>query len=150
MRIYVYLAVALAFLGLLAREHMQTQKLKAAVAREAQQKHRAEQAESQVLAEQKARQHEQTIAKAASDGYQAELTRIRATPDLGPVRLCKRSSVPQADSAARAATGSHAEAARHVESADEVDIGPAVNEFVEDCEANAAQLTSLQEWVRAR
>lgn len=141
-RLALYAAVALLVAYLIYREHSLTRKLSQV---------RAELivSEASLETERKARQHEIQIAKKASDEYQAELDRIRSTPDLGPVRLCKRASVPTATESG-AATGSDEGSARHVEEPDEVDIGPQLNDFVEDCEANAAQLSSLQDWVMAR
>lgn len=142
MKLYVYAAVALFIAGLLWKDHITTKKLNAA---------RAE--NSQLTAtldiERKAREHERAIAKKASDDYQARLDSISAAPDLGPVRLCKRPRVPAATEAA-AAAGTDESAARHVQEQDAPDIGPALNDFVEDCEANAAQLEALQGWIESR
>lgn len=141
LRLYAYAAAALAIGALLLYANWQHRLYQ-------HHKARADTAQAAYEAEARARAHEQRIAKDASNAYQKRLNDITAAADLGPVRLCRRAAAVPAATAAPA--GSHAEAARHVEAEDAPDIGPALNDFVEDCEANAAQLQSLQEWVRAR
>jgi Flp pilus assembly protein TadB len=147
MRIYAYIAAALALIGAAIYVNQLQKKASRVDAAEA----RAEAAENQVTAERAARAHEQRIAKEASDGYQSDLKRLeteRTAPDP-VVRLCKRAaaSVPTGGSAA---TGPDAAGATdHVEAA-QTDIGPALMDYGIACEANALQLTRLQEWIRAR
>jgi hypothetical protein len=141
-RIYIYAAIALAFGGLLLRDHIKTKQLNAARAENTQ-------LTATLETERKAREHERAIAKKASDDYQARLDAISAAPDLGPVRLCKRPRVPAATEAG-ATSGADEAATRHVEEPDAQDIGPQLNDFVKDCEANAAQLQALQGWIESR
>jgi hypothetical protein len=132
--------------GLITVQHLTVKKLRAATAR-------ANQAEANYTALQEAQKHERKIAKEASDGYQAELRRIRSEPSIGPVLVCKRTrtTVPSTSGT----TGRpDATVAGRVEEAPEVDhvtdIGPELDAYGGDCEAVSAQLTSLQKWVRAR
>jgi hypothetical protein len=141
-KVWIYAAIAAAFAFVLMREKWAVDKAKRLSAENTQ-------LVASLDVERKARAHEQRIAKEASDDYQKRLAAIDASPDLGPVRLCKRPRVSPTPEAGTA-LGSHAEATGHVESEDAPDIGPALSDFVEDCEANAAQLESLQSWVRAR
>lgn len=149
-KLYIYAAIGLAIAGILAHDHWLSRKLKAANEQVTVQRLRADQAEIQVKAEQEARKHEQTIAKQASDAYQADLARIRAEPDFGVVRLCRKPSLPPAGSPTGASSGPDVSPSGHVESEDATDIGPMISAFVEDCEANASQLESLQRWVLSR
>jgi hypothetical protein len=101
------------------------------------------------LALQQAYEHERKINDEASNAYQAELRRIRDTPSVGVVRLCRSPTgyVPAPDPAA--ARPNDAPAGRvEVEAGD--DIGPALDRYGSDCEAVSAQLRGLQGWVRAR
>lgn len=141
-RFYLYAAAAALIGYLLWREHSLSRKLTAS-------RYEVSVLQETLTVEREARAHEQKIAKEASDGYQKELARIRTADDLGPVRLCKRAQVPKAAPSA-ATPGPDAASPGHVEEPDALDIGPALSDFVEDCEANAAQLNSLQSWILSR
>ncbi len=93
--------------------------------------------------------HERKIATEASNGFQAELRRIRDTPSIGPVRLCRS---PTGYVPAPAATPARPDgsAPGRVEVEAGPDIGPALDRYGGDCEAVSAQLRGLQGWVRAR
>jgi hypothetical protein len=141
-RLYLYAAAAAFIAFLIWKEHVQTKRLNAA---------RVEVATltATLDVERKAREHERAIAKKASDEYQARLDAIDNAPDLGPVRLCPRPRVPPTPQAGTS-PGTHESPSGHVQEPDAVDIGPALSDFVEDCEANAAQLESLQGWILSR
>jgi hypothetical protein len=149
LRIGIY-AAGLALIGYLAwREHSLTRKLA-----EVRVENRS--LSNTITTERAARAHELANAKKASDEYQAELDRIRAAPDLGVVRLCPPPPRVPAPAQGGTARGSDARAAGHVEKPDASDpeagrdVGPQLSDFVEDCEANAAQLEKLQQWERDR
>lgn len=139
-------AVVVAIIGgLITVQHFTQKKLNAT-------RHELASANATIEAERKARAHELKIAKEASDGYQAELRRIRAEPAIGSVRICPARRVPAATSAA---SGPDATGAGRFEEAvagdsEPVDVGPALDSYGTDCEATAAQLTALQGWVMAR
>lgn len=110
---------------------------------------------AQIAAEQAARAHEQEIAKNASNEFQRTVTTLQdelAARPLKPVviRVPARSSLPQANGAAGAATGSDAEAEGRLDATVEVDIAAELTDYALDCQRNSAQLDALQGWVRAR
>ncbi len=85
LRLYGYAAIALAALGAAAYVwHLKAKADRVDAAEE-----RALALEQSLGKLQAAIDHERKIAKDASDGYQAELNRIRSAPSLGPVRLCR-------------------------------------------------------------
>lgn len=117
----------------------------------------ADQLNKTLTSEREARAKEKANADDKSNKYQGDLAGIDAAADLGPVRLCNEPPrVPTTASSAKPAGGSDAATAGRVEVEDAPDpeagrdIGPELSDFVEDCEANAAQLQRLQEWVRDR
>jgi hypothetical protein len=142
LRFYLYAGIAALIAFLIWKEHVQTRKLNAA-------RVEVSTLKATLDVERKAREHERAIAKKASDEYQARLDAIDNAPDLGPVRLCPRPRVPPTTQAGTS-PGTHESPTGHVQEPDEIDIGPALSDFVEDCEANAAQLESLQGWIRSR
>lgn len=105
----------------------------------------------------KAREHESTIAKEASDAYEKKLAEIHASTPIGAVRLCHATHPV---SASTPATGQPDDSASGREQGaveeDTVglsagpDIGPALDTYGGDCAVVAAQLQALQGWVRAR
>lgn len=141
-RIYVIIAAVAIIGALLWHDHRLTQKLEAT---------RAElvTANATLSAERAAREHEIANAKEHSDAYEKQLADLRAHPPIGPVRLCKRPAMP-ATSTAGAARESDAPTGGRVEEPNEEDIGPAIDGYVNDCEAVAARLDSLQGWIRSR
>ncbi len=148
-RFYLIGVAVLALAGLLWHDHHQTQRAN----REAR---RADTAESSLTTLRAAVAHERKIAKEASDGYQKDLAELqRERTGVPVVRLCKpaRAAVP---AAAGAAGGPDAAGAGRVGEAPALDpvegpdIGAALIDYGIACEANALQLTRLQEWVRAR
>ncbi len=94
------------------------------------------------LALQIAFDHERKIANEASNAYQAELTRIRNAPSIGPVRLCRS---PTGYVPAPAATPARPDgsAPGRVEVEVGEDIGPEIVRYGADCEAVSAQLRGL-------
>jgi hypothetical protein len=127
--------------GLITIQHFTVKRLNAATAR-------ANQAEANYTALQEAQKHERKIAKEASDGYEKKLADLRNAPAIGHVRLCKRTTIMPATTTT---TGQPDEATGgRVEEPHEENIGPAIDGYVNDCEAVAARLDSLQGWVRAR
>ena len=101
------------------------------------------------LALQLAYDHERKIATEASNAYQAELRRIRDTPAIGPVRLC-RSPTGYVPAPAATPVRPDGSAPGRVEVEVGEDIGPALDRYGGDCEAVGAQLKGLQGWVKAR
>ncbi len=155
LRWYLYLAAVAVLAGILWRDHHLSRLLKTSRAQTAAESARADQAEVQIAAEKAARVHEQTIAKAASDEYEKVLAAVRAVPAIGPVRLCLGTpKMPRTDSATKPARQPDAPSTGRVEGENEEnlgpDIGPEIDSYVNDCEANAAQLDSLQGWIMAR
>lgn len=89
----------------------------------------------------------------ASNGYQAELTRLRNQPPspVGPVRLCRpvgqaRVPLPAAGAGPDAAAG----AGGGLPQADDrgPDIGPALYGIADDADTCSAQVRGLQDFVR--
>jgi hypothetical protein len=150
MRLYLYIAlalIALATLGYVKHLHTKAGERDAAVA--ALTTERAAR-----TAERAAHAHELKIAREVSHAYQSDLSRLQAERDRPlTVRLCKPRPVA-VPAASRATERSDAASSGHVgrEAAQDPgpDIGDQLLEFGIACEANALQLTRLQEWVRAR
>jgi hypothetical protein len=90
-------------------------------------------------------------ANEAAQRFQARSDALEADKRDNPlpaVRVCKSARVPQTGTA----TVVNEAAETHDAPADEGDrdIGPALDEFATDSEANLIQCQELQEWVRAR
>jgi hypothetical protein len=99
------------------------------------------------------------LARKVSNAYQSDLVAIRAAGAATPtrvVRLCPKPA-PAIPADAGAAPGLDEPGAQDGPGAARPDpwsragrdIGPELYGFADDCAANAAQLTRLQEWIRA-
>lgn len=148
MKIYLYGAIAVVIGYLLWRENSLAHKLTAS-------RVEAAQAVANLTAEKEARDHERKIANDASNQFQNTVTSLQtelATRPLKPViiRVPVRTSLPAANGAATATTGSDANPEGRIDGTVEKDIGPELANAWLDCQMNTAQLTSLQDWVRAR
>jgi|SRR6185436_3074999 len=109
----------------------------------------------QVEQEQKARQHEQEIAKNASNQFQRTVTSLQnelAARPLGPVivRVRNHPVLPEANGPAGAASGPDDSSPGRESGTAEVDIERPITAYGYDCAKVAAQLDALQGWVRAR
>ena len=135
-KVYAYLAAALALAGgLWYVHHLQ---VKAA---------RVDAAEAMVTNLQQSLRK----ANAASQAYQADLTRLNAERSKPlSVRLCRPVRAPAAPAGSDAAAPEHVGEAPAVDSVAGPDIGDQLLEYAIDAEANALQLERLQEWVRNR
>lgn len=109
--------------------------------------------EAELAAERANRQRTEAVL----DGYQAELDGLRVRrPAVGPVRLCRQPAqkLPAAAQAASGADGAAAAAGSRSEGSggDSVegagpDIGPDLVELAASCDAVAARLRALQQWI---
>jgi hypothetical protein len=148
-RLWLYVAALAALAGAGLYLHHLQEKASRVDAAEA----RAEAAENQITAERAARAHEQRIAKEASDGYQNDLRRLEfERASIPVVRLRKCPASVSAGSAAAAGPDAAGAGRGGEEAAADLgpDIGAALIDYGISCEANALQLTRLQEWVLAR
>jgi hypothetical protein len=137
--ILIGLAVA-ALAGILAHNHYLSRKYQATKAE-------LVQANATITAERENTRKANESAKRFQARSDALETDKRDNP-LPPVRVCKSTRVPQAGAAAVV----NEAVETHDPPADEGDrdIGPALDEFATDAEANLIQCQELQEWVRNR
>lgn len=140
-RFYIWAAIALAFAGLIARDHFVTKSRNAAVAR-------ANAAESNLAAERKNRQTEQDDrrrADAAVTSLQAELDRINGLPK--PVSVyCRPATVPGTASQGHPATGPDGAPIGQGAESPLRDIGAAVADVWREHQSNAARHRALIQW----
>ena len=144
MKLYIYAAIALAFAGLLARDHIVTKQRNAANARASvAEATLAAQIENTRKADEAAKRHE-----TRADALEAD----RRDNPLPAVRVCRKpASVPQSGTAAVAHEAAEAnDAGAHESDRDGADIGPALDDFATDAEANLIQCEELQRWLRLR
>ena len=91
-----------------------------------------------------------TIANEASNGYQAELSRLRNRP-AGParvVRLCNNPATPVPVSDAAGGPDATGPAGGVVSGGAGPDLGPRLYSEADRADALAAQLRGLQDWIR--
>ena len=81
-----------------------------------------------------------------------DLQNARLTDPLPAVRLCPRTPARPVPAASQAATGTAEAVEAHDPPADEGnrDIGPALDDFATDAEANLIQCQKLLEWVQSQ
>lgn len=150
--IRVYLIVAALALAAIA---YQTYQRKQAERRAEVAEVRADQAEVQVEAEKVARAHEQEIARNASNEFHSHVQALEADLAARPlrpvvIRVPVSSGVPEASSAARAASGADAEAQGRLNESIEIDLAPELTAYSLDCQKNTAQLEALISWTEMR
>jgi hypothetical protein len=139
-RLYLYGAIGLLFAGISLTAYIQTKRVGAL-------KSELSTAEATIAAERENTRKADEAAKrhqARSDALEAD----RRNNPLPPVRVCKPASVPKA----RAASVPDEATKTHDPPADEGDrdIGPALDEFATDAEANLNQCEELMRWVNER
>ncbi len=139
-KVWLGIAAVAAIGFLIWREHMAVQKAKRLTAENA-----------QLTATIEAERENTRKAHEAAQRFQARSDALEADKRDNPlpaVRVCKSARVPQAGTAAVV----NEAAQTHDAPADEGDrdIGPALDEFATDAEANLIQCQELQEWVRSR
>jgi hypothetical protein len=141
LRFYIYAAIALAFAGLLAKDHFITKRLNKA---------RAElsQANANLAAERKYRQTEQDDRRrsdAAVTSLQAELDRINGAPK--PVSVfCRPATLPGTAGQGQPATGSDGSPIGQGAEGPLRDIGAAVADVWREHQSNAARQRALIQW----
>jgi hypothetical protein len=139
-RLYIYAAIALALGGLLWHDHHQTQRANRLAGE-------LNQANANLKAERENTRKSNESAKRLQDKNDALETDRRNNP-LPAVRVCKRAVVPEARTTAVVDEAPQANDAP--EDAGDRDIGPALDDFATDAEANLNQCNELIEWVRNR
>jgi cell division protein FtsL len=151
----LYLIAGLAIVAFLGWHSYKMKELKTTKAELARKELALDTANAQIAAEQAARAHEQRIAKEASDGFQTKVVELQnelAARPLKPVVIRVRDDKALSASGSPTGTtpGPDAETSGRVVTEVEIDIAPGLTAYAMDCQLNAAQLSSLQEWVMAR
>lgn len=151
MKVYIYGAIFLALVGMAVYAKLAHDRIE-------HWKTRSEQTEATLKAERKARDHERSIAKAATDDHQSRLKSLedaRSSIPTRSVRLCRSPTgwVPApAESPLGADAGSVPGHPPETRPDPEVsrDIGPELYQLADEKDKELARCAALQGWVRSR